>query len=210
MMKMNRRALIALAAAMAASPVLGQETTTEAEAPAVPEVKDFTLGSPDAKVKIVEYASFTCPHCAHFAETVFKPLKAEYIDTGKVHFTLREVYFDRYGLWAAMMARCGGELKYFPVTETLFATQSEWAGTEDPTAAVANLRKIGLASGMTAEQLDKCMTDAPMADAMVKRFEANMAADQVDGTPTLFLNGEKHGNMSYEDLKALIDAALAG
>ena len=207
MTTMNRRAMIALAAAMAAGPVLGQETTTAA---AAPEIKDFSLGSPDAKVKIVEYASFTCPHCATFHTDVFKRLKADYIDTGKVHFTLREVYFDRYGLWAAMMARCGGDLKYFPVTETLFATQSEWAGTEDPTAAVANLRKIGLASGMTAEQLDKCMADAPMADAMVKRFEANMAADQVDGTPTLFLNGEKHGNMSYEDLKALIDAALAG
>ncbi|GAB1361040.1 DsbA family protein [Rhodobacter sp.] len=209
MMKMNRRALIALAAAMAAGPVLGQETTTEPEAPAVPEVKDFALGNPDAKVQIVEYASFTCPHCAHFSETVLKPLKAEYIDTGKVHFTLREVYFDRYGLWAAMMARCGGDLKYFPVAETLFATQNEWAGTDDPTVAVANIRKIGLTSGMTNEQLDQCMNDAAMADAMVKRFEANMKADQVDGTPTLFINGEKNGNMSYADLKAIIDAKLA-
>ncbi len=209
MMKMNRRALIALAAAMAASPVLGQETTTEPEVPAVPEVKDFTLGNPDAKVKIVEYASFTCPHCAHFSETVFKPLKAEYIDTGKVHFTLREVYFDRYGLWAAMMARCGGDLKYFPVTETLFATQGEWAATDDPSVAVANIRKIGLTSGMTNEQLDVCMNDAAMADAMVKQFEANMQADQVEGTPTLFINGEKNGNMSYADLKAIIDAKLA-
>ena len=209
-MKMNRRALIALAAAMAASPVLGQETTTEAEAPAVPEVKDFTLGNPDAPVKIVEYASFTCPHCAHFAETVFKPLKADYIDTGKVHFTLREVYFDRYGLWAAMMARCGGDLKYFPITDILFGTQSEWAATDDPTVAVANIRTIGLSAGMTAEQLDACMQDAATAEALVKRFEENMKADGVDGTPTLFINGEKHPNMSYDDLKALVDAALAG
>ncbi len=209
MMKMNRRALIALAAAMAARPVLGQETEAETEAAAAPEVKDFSIGNPDASVKIVEYASFTCPHCAHFTETVFKPLKAEYIDTGKVHFTLREVYFDRYGLWAAMMARCGGELKYFPVADTLFATQNEWAGTDDPTAAVANIRKIGLASGMTEEQLNQCMNDAPMADAMVKRFEENMKADQIEGTPTLMIDGEKHGNMSYADLKAIIDAKLA-
>ena len=212
-MKMNRRALITLAAAMAATPALGQETAAPEAAPetaaAMPEVKDFSLGSPDAPVKIVEYASFTCPHCAHFSETVFKPMKAEYIDTGKVHFTLREVYFDRYGLWAAMMARCGGDLKYFPVAETLFASQQEWAATEDPTAAVTNIRKIGLASGMTNEQLDLCMNDAAMADAMVKRFEANMTADQVDGTPTIFVDGEKHGNMAYEDLKAIIDAKLA-
>lgn len=205
-MKLNRRAMIAMAAAMAAGPVLGQETTTE---PAAPEVKDFSLGNPDAPVKIVEYASFTCPHCANFEATVFKPLKTDYIDTGKVHFTLREVYFDRYGLWAAMMARCGGDMKYFGVTEVLFATQAEWAGTDDPAAAVANIRKIGLTAGITNEQLDVCMNDAPMAEAMVKRFEENMKADGVDGTPTLFINGEKHPNMSYTDLKAIIDAKLA-
>lgn len=206
-MTMNRRAMIALAAAMAASPVLGQETTTEA---AVPEVKDFTLGNADAPVKIVEYASFTCPHCANFHTDVFKQLRADYIDTGKVHFTLREVYFDRYGLWAAMMARCGGEMKYFPITDILFSTQSEWAGTDDPTVAVNNIKTIGLSAGMTNEQLDACMQDAAMADAMVKRFEENMKADGVEGTPTLFINGEKHPNMSYADLKAIIDAKLAG
>ncbi len=206
MMKLNRRAMIAMAAAMAAGPVLGQETTTE---PTAPEVKDFSLGDPNAPVKIVEYASFTCPHCANFEATVFKPLKADYIETGKVHFTLREVYFDRYGLWAAMMARCGGDMKYFGVTEVLFATQAEWAGTDDPAAAVANIRKIGLTAGITNEQLDVCMNDAPMAEAMVKRFEENMKADGVDGTPTLFINGEKHPNMSYTDLKAIIDAKLA-
>jgi protein-disulfide isomerase len=206
-MTMNRRAMIALAAAMAASPVLGQETTTE---PAAPEVKDFSLGSADAPVKIVEYASFTCPHCAHFHTDVFKQLKADYIDTGKVHFTLREVYFDRYGLWAAMMARCGGDMKYFGATDILFSTQQEWAGSDDPTVVVNNIRTIGLSVGMTAEQLDVCMQDAAMADAMVKRFEANMQADGVEGTPTLFINGEKHPNMSYADLKAILDAKLAG
>ena len=213
MMKLNRRAMIALAAAATAAmtPALAQETTTATtEAAAAAGPGDFSLGSPDAPVKIVEYASFTCPHCAHFAEEVFKPLKRDYIDTGKVHYTLREVYFDRYGLWAAMMARCGGELKYFPVADILFSTQSEWAATDDPTVAIGNIRKIGLTAGMTDAQLDQCLNDAPMADALVKQFEANMKADQVEGTPTLFINGEKHPNMSYDDLKALIDTALAG
>ncbi len=161
-------------------------------------------------MKIVEYASFTCPHCARFHAEVFKQLKTDYIDTGKVHFTLREVYFDRYGLWAAMMARCGGEMKYFPIADILFATQAEWAATEDPTVAVGNIKTIGLTAGLTAEQLDVCMQDATLADAMVKRFEENMKADGVEGTPTLFINGEKHSNMSYADLKAIIDAKLAG
>jgi protein-disulfide isomerase len=205
MIRMNRRAMIALAAAMAATPVVGQEATA-----AAPVVKDFSIGAPDAAVKMVEYASFTCPHCAHFHETVFKDLKRDYIDTGKVHFTLREVYFDRYGLWSAMMARCGGDLKYFGIADILFSTQAEWAGSEDPTAVVNNIKTIGLSAGLTADQLDVCMQDAAMADAMVKQFEVNMQTDQIEGTPTLFINGEKHGNMSYEELKVLLDAALQG
>ena len=144
MMKLNRRAMIALAAAATAAmtPALAQETppaTTEAAAAAGPG--DFSLGSPDAPVKIVEYASFTCPHCAHFHETVFGQLKKDYIDTGKVQFSLREVYFDRYGLWAAPIARCGGEMKYFGIQDMLFAKQTEWAASEDPAQVVEAIFK---------------------------------------------------------------------
>jgi protein-disulfide isomerase len=202
MLKMNRRAMIALSVAMAAGPVLAQEA-------AAPEPVDFALGNPDAKVKIVEYASFTCPHCARFHTDVFKQLKTDYIDTGKVHFTLREVYFDRYGLWAAMVARCGGELRYFGIHDILFEKQAEWAGSDDPTVVVANLKTIAVTAGMEGAAVDACLNDGPMAEALIKRFETNMAADDVQGTPTIFINGTKHGNMPYDDLKAIIDAELA-
>jgi protein-disulfide isomerase len=202
MMKINRRAMIALSVAMAAGPVLAQEAT-------VAEPVDFALGSPDAKVKIVEYASFTCPHCARFHTDVFKQLKTDYIDTGKVHFTLREVYFDRYGLWAAMVARCGGELRYFGIHDILFEKQAEWAGSDDPTVVVANLKTIAVTAGMEGAAVDACLNDGPMAEALIKRFETNMAADDIQGTPTILVNGTKHSNMSYDELKAIIDAELA-
>lgn len=207
MLKLNRRAMIALAAAATAgmTPALAQETTTaEAAAPG-----DFSLGSPDAKVKIVEYASFTCPHCASFHAAVFKQLKADYIDTGKVYFTLREVYFDRYGLWAAIVARCGGDMRYFGIHDMLFDQQQDWAASQDPTEVVAKLRTIGLAAGLDDAALDACLNDQAKAEAMIKQFEANMAADDVQGTPTIFINGAKHSNMSYEDLKAIIETELA-
>lgn len=186
---------------------LGSPAAAQEAAPA--EIKDFTLGSPDAPVKITEYASFTCSHCANFHETTFKPLKAEYIDTGKVEFTLREVYFDRYGLWAAMMARCGGDMRYFGIADILFETQQEWAGSEDPAVVVENIKKIGRTAGMDDATLDACMKDGAMAEAMVARFEENMKADGVEGTPTLFINGAKHSNMDFPALKAIIDAELA-
>ena len=189
---------------------LGAVANAQETAPETPvEVKDFTLGNPDAPVKITEYASFTCSHCAAFHATTFKPLKAEYIDTGKVEFTLREVYFDRYGLWAAMMARCGGDMRYFGITDILFETQQEWAGSEDPNVVVENIKKIGRTAGMDDATLDACMKDGAMAEALVARFEENMKADGVEGTPTLFINGTKHANMDYAALKSLIEAELA-
>lgn len=184
---------------------VAQETATAAAV----ELKDFSIGAPDAKVQMTEYASFTCPHCANFHDTVFKALKADYIDTGKVHFTYREVYFDRPGLWAAMIARCGGDMRYFGISDILFDTQKEWPASDDPAVIMENLKKIGRTAGMDDAAMDTCMTDAATAQAMIDRSEANMKADAVEGTPTLMINGVKHSNMSYNDLKTVLDAELA-
>lgn len=174
-----------------------------------PEPVDFSIGAADAKVKMVEYASFTCPHCAQFHADVYGKLKADYIDTGKVHFTLREVYFDRYGLWASMVARCGGEMRYFGMQDILFSTQRDWAGSDDPAVVAGNLKTMALSVGMDGAAVDACMKDAAMADALIKRSETNMTADDVQGTPTIFVNGVKYSNMPYADLKAILDAELA-
>lgn len=204
MMKLNRRAMIALAAAATAgmTPALAQDAAATGPG-------DFSMGSADARVKLVEYASFTCPHCANFHEKVFGQLKADYIDTGKVHFTLREVYFDRYGLWAALIARCGGEMKYFGIHDRLFAKQKEWAASEDPMQVVENLKTIGRSAGLEDAAMDACLNDTANAEALIKQFQTNFEADGVEGTPTLFVNGTKYSNMAYEDLKAILDAELA-
>ena len=203
MLKLNRRAMIALAAAATAAmtPALAQEAATEAPG-------DFSLGSPDAPVKVVEYASFTCPHCATFHANVFKKLKTDYIDTGKVHFTLREVYFDRYGLWASMVARCGGEMRFFGVAEMLFKGQKEWLNGQDPAATAENLRKIGRSAGLTDDQLNACLSDEAMATALVDWYNANQVKDGINATPSFLVNGEKASNMSYDEFAKLLDAKL--
>lgn len=207
MIELTRRRLMALGLTTALVSALGLPAF--AQDTALPEVPDLVLGNADAKVTLTEYASYTCPHCANFHEAVFKPLKAEYIDTGKVKFVFREVYFDRYGLWGAMLARCGGDMRYFGIGGILFEKQQEWAASDDPSVVIENLKTIGRSAGLSNEQLDACYADQKMAEAMVASFQKNMEADDVQGTPTLFLNGTKHSNMSYADLKALIDAELA-
>ncbi len=199
---------VALALALVAGIGLGTAARAE-DKPALPPVPDMVLGSPEAKVTLTEYASFTCPHCAQFHETVFKPLKADYIDTGKVRFVYREVFFDRPGLWAAMVARCGGESRYFGIAAMLFDGQREWAAANDPATIADNLRRIGRTAGMEDAAIDACLNDRAMAEAMVATYMQHAAADGVEATPTLFVNGTRHSNMSYADLKAILDAELA-
>lgn len=196
----------------AAAPAATTTTTTEAAPaadPAAVTVPELVLGNPDAKVTLTEYASYTCPHCANFHEAVFTKLKTDYIDTGKVRFVFREVYFDKYGLWASMIARCGGDMRYFGINGILMSTQKEWAASDDPTVVIENLKKIGRTAGMDDAAMGACLDDKAMAEAMVAAFQANMTADAVEGTPTLFVNGTKYGNMGYDELKAILDAELA-
>lgn len=171
-------------------------------------VVEMTLGSDDAPVTVVEYASYTCPHCATFHNGQFKQLKAEYVDTGKVRFVYRDVYFDRFGLWAAMVARCEPS-KFFGVTDLLYQQQSEWiAGGSDPALIAENLRRIGRLAGLENDQLEACLADNENAQTLVAWYQANAEADDVSSTPTLIIDGDKHGNMAYPALKAILDEKL--
>jgi len=190
-----------------AAPVLAQTAAPAAEAAV--EVKEITMGNPDAPVKMTEYASYTCPHCASFHTNVFKELKRDYIDTGKVFFTYREVYFDRRGMWAAMLARCGGDMRYFGIQDVLYSTQADWGRKPSDMEAYEALRKIGLTAGISNEQMDVCFKDAPMFAAMEAKFRADTAADGVESTPTLMIDGKKHSNMSFADLSKILDKELA-
>lgn len=201
---MTREAALPPTLSMAAA---AQEATSSSEAAVVP---DMVIGQADAPVEVIEYASYTCPHCANFHEDAWAKLKANYIDTGKVRFVYREVYFDKYGLWAAMVARCGGAEKYFPISGMIFDTQKEWIGDGQPTTIANNLRKIGLKAGLTKEALDTCLNDNAMAKAMVAAYQANATKDDVTGTPTFIINGEVHsGEMPYAEFAKIIDEKLA-
>ena len=174
-------------AALAATPLLG----TKSFAQEAIEVKEMMLGNPDAAVTVMEYASYTCPHCASFHANTYPELKANYIDTNKINFIYRDVYFDRFGLWASMIARCD-ETKFFGITDMLYKRQAQWSRAGDAPTVVAEMRKIGLLAGLSNEQMDACLNNQPMAEALVARFQETTAADDVNSTPTLFVNGTKY------------------
>ena len=131
-------------------------------------IAEMIQGDPEASVEVIEYASYTCPHCASFHANQYQQLKENYIDTGLIRFVYREVYFDRPGLWGSMLARCGGEERFFGISNLLYEQQREWlAGGQDPNLIVENLRRIGLTAGMDVEQIDACLSDGENAQNLV-------------------------------------------
>ncbi|MGB0660430.1 MAG: DsbA family protein [Mangrovicoccus sp.] len=191
------------ALAMISAPALAEDSPA-------PEVIEMTLGSDDAPITMIEYASFTCPHCANFHKDVFPRLREDYIDTGKVKFIYREVYFDRVGLWASIVARCGGEEKFFGISSQIFSEFKSWFVPKDMAATADNLRRYGRVAGLTDDQLNACLTDEGNARALVGWFQENAKTDEITATPSFVIDGEKVSNKPYEDLKAILDRKLAG
>lgn len=171
-------------------------------------IQEMTLGAEDAPITMVEYASFTCPHCARFHAGPLQQIKSEYIDTGKVRLIFRDVYFDRFGLWASMVARCAGPDRFFGVADLLFEGQQQWTHADSPQAIVDELKKIGRVAGMDDATLEACLQDGDKARTLVAWFQDHAARDDVRATPSFVIDGEKVSNQPYEDFKAMFDAKL--
>lgn len=173
-------------------------------------VEEMSVGDPNAPVTIIEYAMFTCPHCASFHAEVYPRLKAEFIDTGKVRLIFREVYFNRASLWAAMVARCAPSERYFGLVDLLFEKQNDWLDGSDPQQLVENLYGIGRQAGLSDDEMDACMQDQAFAEALVAEYQKNATADGVESTPSFIIDGEKVSNMPFDEFAARINAALDG
>ena len=191
------------------APIAAADAQT-ADAAQFDQVPDMRKGDPDAPVTVIEYASFTCPHCANFHRNVFPQLQAEFVDTGQVQWIKREVYFDRPGLWAAMLARCGGDSRYFPMVDLIYETQRDWAASSDPSAIAENLRSLGRRTGLTNEEVDVCLMDAEQAQAMVAVYQHNATEHGISSTPSFVVDGELHSNMGLDAFRALLSARLGG
>ena len=182
--------------------------TAEEASEEIKPIAEMVQGDEDAPIEMIEYASFTCPHCATFHADVYPKLKINYIDKGLVKFIYREVYFDKFGMWASMIARCAGPDKFFGMTDQIYRKQSVWARAESDVAIVTELRKIGLLAGLDETQLGQCLQDGVKLRALVEWYSENAKRDEIKSTPTLVINGEKHSNQSYEKLTEILDEIL--
>ena len=203
MMSIVRRAVLAAGLALAA--ILTAAPAMAAPAPFLGD--EVSIGNPRAKVTVTEYLSASCPHCAKFNNEVFPALKAKYVDTGKVHYVMRELLTSPTNFAAAgfLLARCAGEHKYPAVLDALFHEQDAIYQSGD---LITGLHNIGQKFGISPAQTDACIQDPKAVQAMQKRLKMAEAAG-IDGTPTFLINGKKQeGEASLADLSAAIDDSL--
>lgn len=192
----------------------GATEATEPTAPAPAEtfdkvpvaIDEFFLGKANAPLTIVEYASMTCPHCAHFHGTVLPAIKEEYIDTGKVRLVFRDFPLDQVALRASMLARCAGRERFFGFIDAIFSTQDKWARDSDPIAA---LSRIALLGGMDKAAFDACLKNQQIADAVLNQRLEGDKTYHVESTPTLIIGVDRYnGGMTVDQMRMVIDAKL--
>ena len=170
------------------------------------ELPELALGSSDARVVIVEYASMTCGHCANFHTKVFPELKQKYIETGKVRFILREFPLDNLAAAASMLARCAGGEKSYPLVGVLFEKQTEWVVRGN---AVPKLFEIAKQAGFTQESFDKCLTDQKLFEQISAVRARATEKFGVNSTPTFFINGKRlSGGSAIADFEQAIEPLL--
>ena len=183
--------LTALAAvsAVGALPAAAQSSPSSADAAGLLQVKpqDRVLGQAGAPITIVEYASMTCPHCAHFENEVLPELKKKWIDTGKAKLVLRPFPLDQVALRAEMLARCLPPERYYPMVETLFKTQEKWA-VQDWRPA---LERVARLAGVSDKEFNACLASKALEDEIVQSRLTAATQLGVNGTPALFVNGKK-------------------
>jgi protein-disulfide isomerase len=186
-------------------PAAGEAPTPMAAAAVTPDKAslfavqptDHVLGDPKAPITLIEYASFTCPHCAHFNTQILPDIKKKWIDTGKVKLVYRDFPLDQVAAKAAQIAECAANDRYFGVIDLIFQNQQTWAAGKDPLVELAKpLRIAGLGEG----EIKACLANDNKASAVIDDYRGGETLG-VNSTPTLFINGDMYkGSRSVEDL----------
>jgi len=172
------------------------------------ELPDVTLGSKDATVTIVEYASMSCPHCAAFHKTVLPKLKEKYIDTGKALLVMREFPLNEVAVAVSMITRCAGDNdKTAALIDVYFEHQDKWLVRGD---IVPKLLDLAKQAGFTKESFDKCLADEGLYKKLVKQRDVASKEFGVSRTPSFFINGKAvQGNiMNLDTFAQIIDPLL--
>lgn len=169
----------------------------------------YRIGNPDAPVKVIEFVSLTCPHCAHFSAEAMPELVGEHVKSGRVSFELRNYFLNGIDLVASLVSRCAAPDDYFALSAAILAEQPDWVGRIQalgpeareeigalgPMAGMvrvareAGLDAIAARHGVGADALAACLADPDRAETLVLMQQAAERDFGVDSTPSFAVNG---------------------
>ncbi len=171
-------------------------------------LEDRTVGDATAPIKVIEYSSLTCSHCAAFHTDTYPKIKENYIDTGKVEMTFREFPLNKPALEASQILRCMPEDKYLSFQELLFETQEQWAFGDN---YMASLKQNAKLAGMSEEEFDACLQNKELQEALTQRVQEGSKKWDIKSTPTFVVNnGDKIlvGSQPYEAFEKAFNSLL--
>lgn len=169
---------------------------------------DMSLGSRNAPVLMIEYASLSCPHCADFAQNVLPRLEEAYINKGRLRYVFRDFPHTEPGFRAALLAHCGGEDKFFGFVKVLFGSQDKWALSDKSAVILANIAKLG---GIEQKQFDECMANKALEEKVLKSKSDGINVLGIEGVPAIFINGNLYdGGKDFESVGKFIESQLKG
>ncbi|MGE0753820.1 MAG: DsbA family protein [Alphaproteobacteria bacterium] len=174
-----------------------------------PLPSDHVMGKETAPIVILEYASLSCPHCAHFSSAVLPEIKKNYIDTGRAKYILRQFPLNEPALKGAMLLDCIGEQnhdQYYIFSHVLFDAQNKWAFDGN---FMEGLETIATVGGLSKGQFASCVnsTDREMKVLQAKKTATEELA--IPHTPYFFIDGEVYGGApNYEEMAAFIDKRM--
>ena len=198
-MRLSRRLLLSLVAAGAAAPGLARAADNREG--------ERAIGKPDAKVKVIEFFSLTCSHCAAFARETMPEVKKDLIDTGKVYYVFHDFPLDQVALTAAMVARALPPERYEPFASALLASQDRWAFARGVNST-EEIWKMAALAGMSRDTFDSAINDTTLKNWILQRQNDDQAKYHIDSTPSFLVNGQKYsGEMSYPSFVKLIPDA---
>lgn len=188
----------------------------------------FRMGNPDASIKLVEYASLTCPACAQFSQTGGQPLKEQYVNSGRVSFELRNQIHGPHDLVLARLVRCGPEGSGIALSDQVFANQQavlqpvfgNEAAFEQAlqlpedqrfvrAAEVGNFYDFFAARGLSEEQARQCLADFASLETIANNSQTQSDELGIEGTPTFLINGNNVGSLTWAQLEPMLQRAGA-
>lgn len=187
----------------------------------------FVMGNPDAPIKLIEYGSPTCSHCAEFSRASHTELTNDFVNSGRVSLEYRPFMLNPMDLVIATILDCGGTTRFFPLLENLYANQPEIiTGIQQADQAAAQgalqsrnfpgfTRAMGIdrffaARGMAAADIDRCLADPAKVVRWQESTERNGREFEITGTPTFLLNGNVlQGVGTWEGVRDALKAAGA-